>query len=87
MRRRTKMSGLVSHTEPTGFSRMGEREVLKKKFDAGVITEVELRKLVTFLVIEKKVTQETVTIRVWGKKLIISKADYNKYCKDYGIVL
>lgn len=87
MRRRTKMVGLVSHTEPTGFSRMGEREVLKKKFDAGVITEVELRKLVTFLVVEKKVTQETVTIRVWGKKLIISKADYNKYCKDYGIVL
>lgn len=87
MRRRTKMSGLVSHTEPTGFSRMGEREVLKKKFDAGVITEVELRKLVTFLVIEKKVTQDTVTIKVWGKKLTISKADYNKYCKDYGIVL
>ena len=79
-RKRTKMFGLVSHTQPDGYSRMGEREVLMKKFNACNITPPELKKLACFLVVEKKTTK-TIKVRVWGKGLTLTIEEYNKYYK------
>lgn len=70
MRKRTKMNGLVSHTTPN-YSRLGEAEILTKKFNSCSITTEELRKLASFMVIRKKTTiikKEVIEVKYVEKK-------------------
>ena len=81
-RSRTKMNGLVYHAQPEiPLFRMGEREYLMRKFSNSTISKEELRKLVNFLLIEKKTPSTTVTVEMWGRKLTLTVEEYNKYCK------
>ena len=89
MRQRTKTSGLVSHNTPDGKSNVSERERLHKKFVNGEITKEELRKYVSFLMIEKKtkIVETTITIKFGGKTMVLTIEEYNKYYKPaYGEV-
>lgn len=80
-RNRTKMNGLVYHAQPRiPLYRMGEREILMRKFNDNSITEPELRKLVNFLLVEKN-TSPTVTVEVWGRKLTLTVEEYNEHFK------
>lgn len=80
-RNRTKTKGLVYHAQPEiPLYRMGERELLMKKFNDGNINKEELRRLVNFLLIEKK-TPHTVTVEIWGKKLTLTMEEYDKHFK------
>ena len=68
-RSRTKMNGLVYHAQPSRpLYRMGEREILMRKFRNNNITEPELRKLVNFLLVEKK-SSTNITVEIWGRKI------------------
>lgn len=53
-RKRFRLNGLVSHTTPDGKSRLGEREILTKKFNNNTITEEEKHKLICLMLLEKK---------------------------------
>lgn len=84
-RKRTKISGLVSHATPEALY-MGEVEKLKRKFNKGTITEPELRKYVSFLMLEKRMPQTTtITVKFGGKEMVLTIEEYNKYYKPaYG---
>lgn len=80
-RNRTKMSGLVYHAQPrTPLYRMGEREILMKKFNNNSITEPELRKLANFLLAEKKAPTH-ITVEIWGRKVSMTIEEYNEHFK------
>ena len=80
-RSRTKMNGLVYHAQPRiPLYRMGEREILMKKFNDNSITESELRKLVNFLLVEKK-TPTHITVEIWGRKISMTIEEYNEHFK------
>ena len=70
-RKRTKTSGLVSHTTPNG-SYPSEESKLRAKFNKGTITKEELRKLASFIVICKKERPFT-EAKVFGEWTPISK--------------
>ena len=75
-RKRTKTSGLVSHTTPNG-SYPSEESKLRKKFELGTITKEEMRKLASFIVVAKKKVQ-TITpkeVKSWGKWTPIGNMD------------
>ena len=97
MRKRTKMYGLCSHTTPDGNSHMGEQEILRKKFDAGTITEEELRAYAFMSVGQhfKSITVDGklsfdipvdhkgfVTVKIFGKDMKLTVEEYkNHYMK------
>lgn len=79
-RSRTKMNGLVYHAQPRiPLYRMGEREILMRKFNNNSITEPELRKLVNFLLVEKTPTH--ITVEIWGRKISMTIEEYNEHFK------
>lgn len=81
-RNRTKMNGLVYHAQPDlPLFRMGEREYLMRKFNNSTISKEELRKLVNFLLIEKKTPPTTVTVEIWGRKIRMTIEEYNEHFK------
>jgi hypothetical protein len=47
------LNRLVSHTTPDGKSRMGERDKLMSQFKKGTISDRELSRLASFILIEK----------------------------------
>lgn len=80
-RSRTKMNGLVYHAQPEiPLYRMGEREILMRKFNDNSITESELRKLVNFLLVEKKAPTH-ITVEIWGRKISMTIEEYNEHFK------
>lgn len=70
-RKRTKTSGLVSHTTPNG-SYPSEESKLLAKFDKGIITKDELKKLASFMVIRKKKVTPT-EVKIFGTWTPISR--------------
>jgi hypothetical protein len=70
-RKRTKTSGLVSHTTPNG-SYPSEESKLQAKFDKGTITKDELKKLASFMVVRKKKTAPT-EVKIFGTWTPISR--------------
>lgn len=79
-RSKTKMNGLVYHAQPRiPLYRMGEREILMRKFNDNSITEPELRKLVNFLLVEKKTP--TITVEIFGRKISMTIEEYNEHFK------
>lgn len=81
MRKRTKMSGLVSHTTPE-YSRMSEESKLLKKFECGNITKEELKKLASFMVVRKKTTVVKNVEVVELKVKYVEKPQYYIKCWD-----
>ena len=80
-RSRTKMNGLVYHAQPRiPLYRMGEREILMRKFNNNSITEPELRKLVNFLLVEKRAPTH-ITVEIWGRKISMTIEEYNEHFK------
>lgn len=80
-RNRTKMNGLVYHAQPRiPLFRMGEREYLMRKFNNSTISKEELRKLVNFLLIEKKAPTH-ITVEIWGRKISMTIEEYNEHFK------
>ena len=75
-RKRTKTSGLVSHTTPNG-SYPSEESKLRKKFELGTITKEEMRKLASFIVVAKKKVQtiNPKEVKIWGKWTPIGNMD------------
>lgn len=71
VRKRTKTSGLVSHTTPNG-SYPSEESKLQAKFNKGTITQEELRKLASFMVIRKKQATPT-EVKIFGTWTPISR--------------
>lgn len=70
-RKRTKTSGLVSHTTPNG-SYPSEESKLQAKFNKGTITKDELKKLASFMVVRKKKTTPT-EVKIFGTWTPISR--------------
>lgn len=66
MRQRFKTMGLVSHTTPT-HSIMSEESKLLAKFNKGIITREETRKLATFITVRKKKSSIQFTeVKIFG---------------------
>lgn len=82
MRPRINKNGLISHNTPNGKSKLGERELLRKKFLSGDITKEELRKYANFLMVEKKKAPTHITINVFGGTLKLTIEEYNTYYKS-----
>lgn len=79
-RSRTKMNGLVYHAQPRiPLYRMGEREILMRKFNNSTINKEELRKLVNFLLVEKAPTH--IEMEIWGRKISMTIEEYNEHFK------
>lgn len=80
-KRRFKVRGLVSHQTPEGSYYLSERDYLMKKFNSGDISAPELKKLVNFLLIEKRKTHVLITI--WGKTLNLTIEEYEEHYAPY----
>lgn len=79
MRQRTKMSGLVSHTTPA-HSIMSEESKLLAKFNKGIITKEETRKLAMFMTVRKQKSPTQFTeVKIFGiwKSIAKLKLDIN----------
>lgn len=77
MRKRTNMSGLVSHNTPDGRSYLSEETKLRKKFVNGSITHEELRAYCMFTSSKKKeeLSDNTlVKVKVFGKIVTVPYA-------------
>lgn len=71
-RMRTKMNNLISHTTLDGKSYCSEQTKLRAKFNKGIITSEELRKLASFTLIQRRTIQYT-EVKIFGKWQSINK--------------
>lgn len=88
MRRRIKIKGLISRTNPDGNTSYISPEVaLHKKLQKGIITEEELHIYVELTHIEGKqmprILQQKLTISVFGHLIEVTEEQYNAYCHNY----
>lgn len=83
-RKRTKISGLVSHTTPNS-SYPSEESKLQAKFNKGTITKDELRRLASFMVVKRSKPSVGYTeVLIFDKWSSISKLglDVNMLIKE-----
>lgn len=74
-RKTTNMKGLVVHVTGPKFH-MSEESVLRKKFKNGTITTEELRRLASFIAIQKKANtpcQINIEVEITIKKAIVPR--------------
>ena len=88
MRRRIRLKGLISRTNPDGSnSYISPEMALHKKLQRGTINEEELHIYVELTHIEGKqmprILQQKLTIKVFGRLIEVTKEQYNAYCRNY----
>lgn len=88
MRRRIRLKGLISRTNPDGSCGYLSPEIaLYKKLKKGTINEEELHIYVELTHIEGKqmprIIQQKLTIKVFGRLIEVTEEQYNAYCRNY----
>ena len=88
MRRRIRLKGLISRTNPDGSNSYISPEVaLHRKLQIGTITEEELHIYVELTHTEGKqmprIIQQKLTIKVFGRLIEVTEEQYNAYCHNY----
>lgn len=87
MRRRIRLKGLISRTNPDGSGYISPEVALYKKLKKGTINEEELRIYVELTHIEGKqmprILQQKLTIKVFGRLIEVTEEQYNAYCRNY----
>ena len=76
---------IVTQATPDGKTKIGERDRLFNQFKSGNISPINLKRLVTFMVIEKSRKPSTMTIHYGGRTMELTIEEYNRYKEAYNV--